>query len=193
MATLIRALYFTNGEFFDILKELRKESSKMNFIKAEQHECNIIFDLIKQAKVFLKEQGIIQWQEGYPNLDDIKKDILLQKGYVLKDNGIIVGYACIDFDGEIAYKSLKGKWVSDNSYVTVHRIVINNKYKGKGLAKQIFVAVEEIAKENGIKSIRVDTDENNIIMKHIISSLAYIYCGIVSYYDGNTLAYEKVL
>lgn len=37
----------------------------------------------------------------------IKGDIENQKGYVVKSDGKIAGYMCIDFDGEPAYKDIR--------------------------------------------------------------------------------------
>ena len=47
----------------------------MIFRKATETDLNAIMNIISQAQNYLKEQGIDQWQNGYPNRQTIKKDI----------------------------------------------------------------------------------------------------------------------
>ena len=44
----------------------------------------------------------------------------------------------------------------------------------------------------GVGSIRVDTHPDNRVMKSLIASLGYTYCGTVEY-ESPRLAYEKVV
>lgn len=45
-----------------------------------------IMEIIKQAQGYFKEQGIDQWQNGYPNPTVIKQDIEKKQSYVLAKN-----------------------------------------------------------------------------------------------------------
>ena len=94
--------------------------------------------LIDQAKAFLKNKGVDQWQDGYPEEQDIAGDIAAEKGYVLTDGDDMIAYCCIDFGGEPAYEGLKGQWLADGPYVVIHRMAVSDAYKGKGLAKRLF-------------------------------------------------------
>ena len=44
-----------------------------------------VMEIINQAKCYFKENGIDQWQDGYPNEETIKKDIEKNEAYVLVD------------------------------------------------------------------------------------------------------------
>ena len=53
---------------------------------------------------------------------------------------------------------------------------------------------EELCKERGIPSIKIDTHEQNLGMQHILRKNGYTYCGVIYVEDGTKrLAYEKVL
>lgn len=39
----------------------------MKFRKAAEKDINAIMNIINQAQNYFKEQGIDQWQNGYPN------------------------------------------------------------------------------------------------------------------------------
>ena len=80
------------------------------------------YAIIKAAKEFQREQGFIQWTDDYPNMDTIRDDIQDQKSFVIKDNGVIAGYMCIDLDGEPAYINIDGQWAAEEPYAVVHRM-----------------------------------------------------------------------
>lgn len=157
------------------------------------NEVEMTFEIIKEAKEFLKEQKIDQWQSGYPHMEDIKNDVTNNKGYFLISNNKIISYFCLDFDGERAYDSLKGSWKSNQKYVVVHRIATKTEYRKKGMTKVIFSLIEELCRNKGINSIRIDTDEKNNIMLHTLNKNGFEYCGTIWFDNSIKIAYEKLL
>ena len=65
-----------------------------------------IMELINDAKAYLKSCGVDQWQNGYPDQHSIENDIRKGPGYLCIADEKIVGYVCIDFEGEPAYETL---------------------------------------------------------------------------------------
>lgn len=141
----------------------------------------------------MKNQGIDQWQHGYPDKNSILQDIHNGKGYFLTDGHDCFAYLCMDFDGEPAYNDIKGKWLTeqDANYMVIHRLAFNERYRGIGLSSAVFNLAEQFCKENRIKSIRVDTDENNQIMQHIMHKVGFTYCGTIWFAGSDKIAYEK--
>ncbi len=154
-------------------------------------ETDIAMNIINGAKKHLKEQGIDQWQKGYPDYDCIKNDAINNKGFFAVDNDKIVGYLCIDFDGEPAYDNLQGSWSSDNSYVVVHRMAISEATRGQNLSSQIFKLVEKMSAEKGINNFRVDTDAANVKMQHILKKNGFIYRGTIWFDNSEKIAFDK--
>ena len=167
----------------------------MNYIfrKASVHDIPQIWTIIQQAIVRRKNDGSQQWQDGYPNEDLIRKDIVDGIGYVLTDDDKIVGYAAIIFNVEPAYEKLKGSWLTNEDFAVVHRVAISDYYLGKGLAQKIFLFTEDLALDNNIFSIKVDTNFDNIPMLKILEKLGYTYCGEVSFRGDARKAFEKIL
>lgn len=161
----------------------------MNITNAQIKDIEDIMKIIDQAKVFLNANNINQWQDGYPNVETIKNDILKQQLYVVKENEFVVGlFALIDY--EKTYDHIyEGEWLNDSNYIAVHRIAILNEYKGKGVAKYIF---DQLKKE--YNHIRVDTHELNINMQKCLLKNDFKYCGIIyldrAESDTKRLAYE---
>ena len=96
------------------------------------NDLNAVMTIINQAKKYFKEQGINQWQDGYPNENSIINDIDHQEAYALEINGEIVATAMISKALEPNYNYIDGKWLQNANYITVHRIAIRNDQKGNG-------------------------------------------------------------
>jgi GNAT superfamily N-acetyltransferase len=164
-----------------------------NFRKATNNDIPQIWIILQQAIVRRKIDGSSQWQDGYPNESVIAQDIEKGIGYVLTDENKVSGYAAILFNDEPAYEQLNGTWLTNDDFVIVHRVAISDEDLGKGLAQKIFLYTEDIAIENNIFSIKVDTNFDNIPMLKILEKLGYTYCGEVFFRGSARRAFEKKL
>lgn len=160
---------------------------------AEVLDIPEIMALIAQAKAFLKQNGVVQWQDGYPDLACIERDVARNTGYLCVEQENIIGYLCIDFDGEPAYDKLDGKWLSIQPYVVVHRFALDNTVKGKGIGSKVFQMVGALSRNRGIHSFKVDTDNDNQIMKHLLQKNGFEYCGTICFDNSEKIAYEKLI
>lgn len=163
------------------------------FRKATEKDLKTATALIEQAKVFLRENGVDQWQTGYPNEEAIAGDLQRGEGYVMELDGQVRGYACISFAGEPCYNELAGKWLSDLPYGVVHRMAIDDICKGKGAAPAFFRFAEGLCRERDIRSIRVDTDADNRMMQRVLEKQGFTYCGTVCFDNSEKIAFEKLL
>ncbi|MCI6152365.1 MAG: GNAT family N-acetyltransferase [Fusobacterium perfoetens] len=162
---------------------------------ALENDLKNIIKIINQAKVYMKNNNFNQWNDNYPNNETISKDIKLQESYVLIDDEKIVGTFVLSFDGEINYKNIyEGNWKTNNPYGVLHRVAIDDLYKGKGLAKLILDFSEKEALKKGIKNFRIDTHKENKSMRKFIEKNGFEYCGIILVEDETErVAYEKIL
>lgn len=165
----------------------------MEMVQAGKQELPEIMELINQAKEFLKQQGVDQWQDGYPETEDLARDLQDGIGYVCREGDRILAYAALDFRGEPAYETLQGQWLNQDPYVVIHRMAVDNRAKGKGLAQQLFQETEAMALARGVKNVRVDTDEANAIMRHIIEKAGYTFCGHITFANSDKIAFQKSL
>ncbi|WP_338378542.1 GNAT family N-acetyltransferase [uncultured Flavobacterium sp.] len=167
--------------------------TSFTFRKATLKDKTAIWNIVQDAILRRKKDGSSQWQDGYPNEGIIENDIKSQAGYVLTDENIVIGYCAVLINNEPEYEKIIGKWITNEDFVVVHRIVIDTRYLGKGLSKVILKNIENHALNNNIKSIKVDTNFDNIPMMKIFDQMGYIYCGEVYFRGSPRRAYEKVL
>ncbi len=161
--------------------------------KATPSEQNAIWEILQQAIEQRRRDGSEQWQNGYPNEQTVKNDIANGYGYVLVEDDSIIAYAAVIFDIEPAYTDIKGKWLTDGEYVTVHRVATSNAIKRKGMGTQLLQMIEELASEQKVYSVKIDTNFDNVPMLKIMDRLGYTYCGEVFLSGAPRRAYEKVL
>ncbi|MGL4337191.1 MAG: GNAT family N-acetyltransferase [Turicibacter sp.] len=167
----------------------------MELRKSDINDVARIMEIITEAQVYFKENGVDQWQNNYPNVEVIRQDIMNDESYVLVDKGQIVATAVISFVNDANYDVIyDGEWLSCEEYVVVHRIAVDNKFKGKGVSAQIIARVEEQCLARDVHSIKVDTHEDNTSMQKLLIKNKFNYCGVIYLSDGSKrVAFEKLI
>jgi len=162
------------------------------FRMAEVADEAAIWQILQGAIQRRKEDGSDQWQDGYPNPTVIQADVEKGIGYVLTDQGSVIGYAAVLIDDEPAYANIEGTWQCSEGFVVVHRVAIATAYLGKGLAQRLLEFVELWAQEQQVPSMRIDTNFDNKGMLRILEKSGYNYRGEVYFRGKPRKAYEKV-
>ena len=163
--------------------------------KATSADIPAMMDIFHQAQASLKDLGVNQWQNNYPNTDVVGKDLANETAYVLTKDGNILATATIIFNHEPTYDRIyDGEWLSRDTFIVVHRMAVDNRHKKEGIASYILKEVEKMALEANIPSFKIDTHKDNIPMRTMIEKNGFTYCGRISLLDGNSrVAYEKIL
>ena len=169
----------------------------MKVRKAVLNDLDSIMLIIEEAKRFLKEQGIDQWQNGSPNYELILGDIKKEQGYVLFEEKEIIAYMALCYGEDASYHTVyDGEWLYPNAiYGTIHRTAISSKFRGRGIAKLLFQAADDLCREKNLNSIRIDTHPDNELMKYLIIREGYQPCGYIFLQQDGTkrLVFEKNL
>ena len=149
-----------------------------------------IMKVINAAKKIMRQSGNLhQWGKGYPSEAVITADMEKNGGFVVEDDGIIVGYFAFLTSPEPTYAIIyEGDWLDDKRpYHVVHRIASYPDAHG------IFSSIMDFCFSHD-SNIRIDTHRDNRIMQHIISKHGFSYCGIIYLVSGDErLAYQKII
>ncbi len=154
------------------------------------HEAQQCYQFIEDARHYHRSLGFEQWHPGYPTPQTIVNDITHGIGYVFEVEGAPVGYCCMVIGEEPAYYEIDGAWKTDRPYAVVHRMAFGESARGKGLSHTALGLIKRWCDERNISSIRVDTQEENKPMQHILQREGFVYCGLVTFDGGPKLAYE---
>lgn len=165
----------------------------LTFRKAQPADTVRIWEILQQAIKRRGEDGSHQWQDGYPNLQIVQKDIGQQVGYVGMLDGNIAVYTALIFNDEPTYEIIDGAWLSEGDFLVIHRVAVANEYIGRGLGKAVFIFAESVARQHSVFSIKVDTNYDNAGLLAILRSQNYHYCGEISVRNTPRKAFEKIL
>lgn len=169
----------------------------MNGYKVERAtSCDVaaMLEIFGRARAFMAGQGNPQWADGYPYPEDIEERV--ERGCMFKlacGGDIAAVFSALDGDED--YKNCKDIWLTaEGEYLAVHTVAVNDAYRGKGCARAIFAAAEDMARVLSKRSLRIDTHEKNAPMRSLLQSLGFCPRGEITLYGGKPrLAYEKLL
>ena len=137
----------------------------MKLVKAERTDAIRIMEIINEAKAFLRSQGVNQWQTGYPAMADIQQGFIRRHRYVLKDQGRIAGYAGIDAAARLPMTRFRVTGSMTSLILSSIGWLSTAPSAARAFPQEMFKACENLARREGIQNIRVDTDEDNKIMR----------------------------
>ena len=162
----------------------------MELRPAIRDEAELCYQCIEDARAYHSSLGFEQWHPGYPTLQTVLEDIAEGRGYAFADENGVIGYCCIIIGDEPAYREINGAWKTDRPYAVVHRMAFSAAARGRGLSHEAIGLIKEFCLSNRIAAIRADTQDENIVMQHILDREGFEYCGLVSFDGGPKLAYE---
>jgi ribosomal protein S18 acetylase RimI-like enzyme len=149
-----------------------------------------ILKLFEKAVSAMRSQGIDQWDEHYPNSGTLKNDLKSGTMYAAVDEGNIVGVVTINEEQDPSYSTIKWE-IKRNEILVVHRLCIDPDNQGRGIATRIMHFVEQYARTNKYRSIRLDAFSGNPAANSLYRKLNYSYRGDVYLRKGKFNLYEK--
>ena len=150
-------------------------------------------EIYRQARQIQLDSGNLhQWREGYPSQEIVRGDIDRGVSYVIEDEnsgGTLVGAFAFIPGEDPTYKYIEGgSWLDDvKPYGTIHRLA---GMRGcHGIAALCFDWCWR-----QIPNLRIDTHEDNAIMKRCVEKAGFKYCGVIYLLSGDPrIAFQKIL
>ena len=155
--------------------------------RANKNDLISIMPIYEEAKMKMRADGNMhQWSDKYHDEETLLADIERGELYLACEDDDIYGVFMLSFSGEETYKEIQGAWLNDETYAVIHRIASLG--KGRNLLKDA-IDFAFASTEN----IRIDTHEDNNIMRTLLNKLGFIYTGIIHLKSGDERrAYQLV-
>ena len=162
-------------------------------------------EICEAAKVAMRNMGIDQWQDGYPNRACWEADVDGGFAYVAEtDEGTVAGMFALvtnaeTRDPEPSYGEIDGSWLTPKAnYAAVHRVGVAPESKGQGIAGMMLDFACNKAAQMGSASVRIDTHTDNKPMQRTLQKAGFISCGVITLVEGNDageqrIAFEKLV
>ena len=161
--------------------------------QSTEQDVSRMMEIFAYARDFMAAHGNpTQWgPSNWPPEELIREDIRREKSYVcVNDEEKVVGTFFFDYGEAIepTYATIDGgAWIAPDTYGVVHRIAADGSGKGIG-AFCINWAFEQC------RHLRVDTHEDNIVIRNLLTKLGFNYCVIIYVLKDNSprMAFEKI-
>lgn len=153
-----------------------------------------IEQIFAQARKFMASCGNPQWSDGYPYPQVIAQRV--ERGQMFKivcGEDIAAVFSVLESDGD--YDDNSTLWRTERGqYLAVHTVAVNQLFRGRGYARAVFSAAENMAKSLGKLSLRIDTHEKNAPMRSALRAFGFAERGgILLGGSQPRIAYEKLL
>ena len=128
------------------------------------------------------------WEKDvYPSQDFLRKSIENGELYIGEENGEIISSMVVNHEYNDGYKKIQ--WsvqAEDSEILVVHALGVKRSFSGRGIAKQMGRKVMDMARNNQIKSIRLDVLEGNLPAEKAYMKIGFVYLDMVQMYYEDT-------
>lgn len=156
--------------------------------QAGVEELPEIMAVYDAAKKFMRSTGnTTQWLNGYPREETIREDMRKGNFFVIVAEERIVGAFCMTREEEADYRNItNGQWLNEKPYAVIHRL--GSTGTERGVAK---ACIDWCFQR--FPNLRADTNENNLVMQHLLEKNGFVRCGSISV-EGRPgwVAYQKI-
>ncbi|MCR9174052.1 MAG: GNAT family N-acetyltransferase [bacterium] len=147
--------------------------------RGKPEELEAILELTRACGRHMRENGIDQWDENYPNLESLSRDIASETLFAYRENGEILGIIVLNETQDPEYAEVNWSTQESDRNIVVHRLAVSPQHQGKGIARKIMDFAEGWARENGFDAIRLDTYSQNPRNQRFYKKRGYTELGSV--------------
>jgi GNAT superfamily N-acetyltransferase len=135
-----------------------------------------VMDLIRRVVPLMRASGNTQWDDGYPSEQIFAQDIEAGELWIAETgDGVLTGVAAFTSTPGHAYDA--AGWDVDEPAVFSHRLAVDPDQRGSGVAVALMQQAEQVARERGVRTLRVDTGIENLPAQRLIERLSYQFVG----------------
>lgn len=157
-------------------------------------ELDEIMEMLRRCIQVMQEGGSDQWNENYPNREVLADD--LQRGvlFAAEAQGKIAAIVVLDEEQDDLYETIEWK-DTQGPHLIMHRLAVDPRMQGQGIARRMVEFAEAYAREQGYRSLRLDTYARNTAALKLYRGLSYEQRGEVRFPGRIDVfpVFEKVL
>lgn len=145
-------------------------TQSLEFVEATLADLEEINTIYLKCRENLFANGILQWDDNYPNKEYFQECIEDQCLFVLKRDTEIIGHVVLNEWESDEWERIS--WEGTNPLI-IHSLMINPLVQGKGLGTDFVMQCERFTLAKGYKSIRLDAFSGNERAIHLYQKLGY--------------------
>ena len=135
-----------------------------------------ILALIAQVVPLMRAAGNQQWSADYPNEAVFREDIRAGHLWVAELEGQLAGVAALTHNHQDA-EYAQADWDFAEPALVTHRLAVAPAARGRGVAAALLTQAETLARQQGLRVLRLDTNSENQATQQLFPKLGYRYAG----------------
>ncbi|WP_295653475.1 GNAT family N-acetyltransferase [uncultured Mucilaginibacter sp.] len=143
--------------------------------KASLNDVPAIMQVVRHIVPLMQADGNFQWSDSYPNTEVFEKDIALDQLWVAEVDKEIAGVIAITTDQSPEYADVG--WDITETTIVTHRLAVDTKFRGMGIAAALLQQAEQVATERGISILSIDTNIKNKATQALFPKMGYVFAG----------------
>jgi ribosomal protein S18 acetylase RimI-like enzyme len=142
----------------------------LKFVKSTQDMLEEVNAIYLKCRENLFENGILQWDDHYPNKEYFQECIEDDALFVLMENGDIIGHVVLNEWESDEWQTIT--WTGSQPIV-IHSLMVDPSRQGNGIGTDFVKLCEKFARKQGYKCIRLDAFSGNAKAIHLYEKLGY--------------------
>ena len=143
--------------------------------RATAADLPAIMALVRAVVPLMNASGNRQWTSEYPNEAVFAQDIARQHLWVAERLGELEGVAALTQDQDAEYAD--ADWDAAAPALVTHRLAVAPAAQGRGVAAALLRQAEHEASQLGLRTLRVDTNSENVATQRLFPKLGYRFAG----------------
>jgi len=142
-------------------------------------ELDEILALTRACGKHLRENGIDQWDENYPDRESLKRDIESNTLFVYRADKSVLGLVVLNENQDAEYDQINWSTKESDRNLVVHRLAVHPQHQGQGIARKLMDFAEQWALDQNYNAIRLDTFSQNPRNQKFYKNRGYTELGSV--------------
>lgn len=137
-----------------------------------------VLTIIRRVVPLMHAAGNHQWSLDYPNEAVLRLDIEHHQLWVAELNGRVAALAALTQHQDPEYA--QADWDPAEPALVTHRLAVDPAAQGHGLAAALLQQAEVLARQQGLRTLRVDTNSENTATQRLFPKLGYRFAGEIA-------------
>ena len=163
----------------------------INIREATPDDVGALVDLVRACLDGMRNQGIDQWDDVYPDRATIERDVAGATAFVATLDSSVLGMAVLNEHQEREYADVP--WRFAGRTMVIHRLMVAPAAEGKGVARALMLHLETRGEAVGFDCVRLDAFSGNARAVRFYERAKYRLAGHVRFRKGDFHCFEKQL
>lgn len=160
----------------------------MKLIEVNANNIEEFANVLLEAAEWLQSKGELMWKPEKINAEELLKQYSLNEMNLCYDNDELIGVFILQWKDSLFWPEIEG---ATSGFL--HKLAIKRKYTSMGYGKKLVLLAEELCKDNGIETLKLNCGAKRPKLRNFYESLGFQMVDRVFIDNRDQVRYEKKL